>query len=188
MLHQLIKPTLLILGTVLPVWLFSRAIIFRNKQRTFNRELILLVFISYSICVLIITLYPLPMTRVKIAGARGVNFVPVINTIEEFSYSFAKGRAFMRTHSLENIIGNVILLVPLGILLPLLSTRFNSFKKIFIAALLFSLSIEVIQLVSRSFGIYRSADVDDVILNITGALVGLFILRIFIEKKKRKFS
>ena len=129
--------------------------------------------------ILMLTLYPLPMTEIKVPGAKGINFIPLENMAKEFSETSHKKREFMRGHFLENVVGNVFLFLPLGILLPLISKRFNSFLKIFLFGLLFSLSIEILQWISRQYGVYRSVDIDDVILNVIGILGGLIIVRMF---------
>jgi len=184
MIQQLAKPAFIVLVISSLLWIIYRIILFsgKNKQASSKREMILFFFVAWVIFILLLTLYPLPITKIKVAGAKGINFIPVENTVKEFSDTFTKKRAFMRSHSLENLIGNLFLFVPLGIFLPLISKKFNSFIKIFLFGLLFSLSIEILQLVSRQFGVYRSVDVDDVILNVIGAVGGFIIVRLFYDK------
>jgi glycopeptide antibiotics resistance protein len=69
---------------------------------------------------------------------------------------------------LENLIGNVILFMPLPVILALMS-RLKG-RKIFFVCLLTSISIEIVQYV-LGIGIM---DVDDVILNSLGAALGLW--------------
>ena len=64
---------------------------------------------------------------------------------------------------------------PLGILIPLVWKRVRFRRGIQIAIAL-SISIEVIQYVSRAFGSHRSPDVNDVILNGLGAGLGLVLV------------
>ncbi|EJS60502.1 VanZ family protein [Bacillus cereus] len=69
---------------------------------------------------------------------------------------------------LMNTLGNVIIFIPFGFLLPLLFKQINNVKmasKIFIK---FILLIESLQLLTFS-GIF---DIDDIILNMLGALIG----------------
>lgn len=72
-----------------------------------------------------------------------------------------------------NILGNLAAFVPLGFLLPLLRNRPTSYRWIALAGAGLSLTIEVLQLVSAR----RIFDVDDVILNTLGAVIGLALLR-----------
>jgi len=181
MIHQLAKPGLMLLAIILFFWIFFRVVL-ATKQTSYKTELLFLVFVAYIVCVLIITLYPLAITREKIPGVKGINFKPFVNTIKEFSYHSASGRSLLTSHTFENILGNILLFLPLGILLPLLSVNLNSFWKIFLVAFFFSSSIEVLQWFSRQVGIYRSVDIDDVILNVMGSVVGFLILKLIYKK------
>lgn len=78
------------------------------------------------------------------------------------------------------------MLLPLGIYLPLLYTRFrkaHSFFTVLLICFLVSVGIEFLQLATS----YRSADIDDVILNTlgggTGVLIYLLIKTIISPKK-----
>jgi glycopeptide antibiotics resistance protein len=76
----------------------------------------------------------------------------------------------------SNFFGNILLFIPYGFLF---GHFFNdNKKKVLLTALLISLGIEIAQLVFR-LGVF---DVDDIMLNITGAWAGIYILR-YIRKK-----
>jgi len=81
---------------------------------------------------------------------------------------------------IENVVGNIIGFVPLGFILPLLSTRFKEYKMIMLSSFLLSLSIELAQFVLK----IGSFDVDDLILNTFGGIVGYFIYYLFIYYRK----
>ena len=74
----------------------------------------------------------------------------------------------------KQVVGNFIMLLPLGIYLPLLYNRLNNFFLVLLLSLLVSLTIELLQLATR----FRSADVDDVILNTTGSLLGFALFKL----------
>ena len=80
----------------------------------------------------------------------------------------------------RQIVGNLVMLFPLGIYLPLLYKRLNNFILFLLVSLVVACSIEFFQLATR----FRSADVDDVILNSSGAIAG-FILFKLIQMLKR---
>ena len=82
--------------------------------------------------------------------------------------------------ALRQIGGNLILFAPLGYLLPLIFNKFNAFVKIIITALIFSASIEIVQFVANNFmGFpYRAADIDDIILNTIGAVMGYLLFKL----------
>jgi glycopeptide antibiotics resistance protein len=76
------------------------------------------------------------------------------------------------------LLGNLVLFVPLGFLLPLLNPRYRRFTMTAAVGLSVSVGIELVQLallltlVSR-----RSVDVDDVVLKVTGACLGYLVWR-----------
>ena len=76
--------------------------------------------------------------------------------------------------------GNILVFVPFGLLLPALSARVRSWPRALLAGMAFSVSIELAQLaVSLAVGYwYRMPDVDDVLLNVAGVLLGyaLFVM------------
>ena len=75
----------------------------------------------------------------------------------------------------DNILGNIFAFSPLGFLLPILFDKCNNVKKILIIGLTVSLSIEVVQVVF-SLG---SGDIDDIILNVFGTILGFWIYKKF---------
>lgn len=76
----------------------------------------------------------------------------------------------------RQIILNVIMTVPFGFLLPLVSPKNTSFAKVVFLTLLLSLSIELIQpLLSAN----RSSDITDIITNVTGGAVGYILYLAF---------
>jgi len=180
MLHQVLKPTLILISITLVVWILLR-IILRTKNMShsvsYKHELVLLLLVVYVTFVLSLTLFPIPMTEIDNPDAMDINLIPVINTVKQGLWIFSSHSPFKRLHVVENIVGNVLLFLPLGILLPLASAKFNSVKKVSIVAFIFSLSIELAQLISRAFGNYRTVDVDDIILNVTGAALGFFLIK-----------
>lgn len=87
-----------------------------------------------------------------------VNLIP-FKTIAEF---FAKGdpRMFM-----VNIIGNLVCLMPLGIILPLVSKKQNNTAVFMLTVSLIVISVELLQFITLA----GSCDIDDLILNLAGA-------------------
>lgn len=75
---------------------------------------------------------------------------------------------------LSNLAGNVIGFIPFGLLLPAFVRRFRSGGLVTFLSFDVSLAIELIQLTFR-VGIF---DVDDIILNTLGGLVGYGIFKI----------
>jgi glycopeptide antibiotics resistance protein len=72
---------------------------------------------------------------------------------------------------MNNLLGNLLGFIPFGLLLPLVIPFFRNLFKTLLAGFLLSLGYETIQLVF-DLGIF---DVDDLILNTAGALIGFII-------------
>lgn len=87
-------------------------------------------------------------------------------------------------NSFGNLIGNIIAFIPLGYLMPRLHKIFENLFLCMATALLFILGIELFQLFS-AFGIF---DVDDILLNGLGTLIGYlcFVLMKLLTKKNKK--
>ena len=85
----------------------------------------------------------------------------------------------------KQILGNFVMLLPLGIYLPLLYARLRKAYSFFAVLLicLVSVAIELLQLATS----YHSADIDDVILNTLGGGTGFIIyqlIKTIISSKK----
>lgn len=79
---------------------------------------------------------------------------------------------------LRNSILNVILFVPLGFLVPLFCNRFQSFRSVLKLGLGCSLFIELAQMFT-----YRLSDINDLITNALGALLGYRLAGVVLKKK-----
>lgn len=83
-----------------------------------------------------------------------------------------------------NLVGNIIGFVPFGFILPILMKRFIKLKSILIATFSLSLTYEILQLLF-AFG---SFDIDDLILNTFGGLLGYIPIRLIINTKKKQLK
>lgn len=79
------------------------------------------------------------------------------------------------------VLANLVIFIPMGILVPMIWKSFNSYWKICLLTLLISVCIEAIQYI---FGC-GFCQLEDVIMNVAGAIVGLWIFRL-VKKKKGK--
>lgn len=73
-----------------------------------------------------------------------------------------------------NVLGNIFAFAPFGFLLPLLNRRYRKFYITAFFSLLFSLTVEAIQLWFR-VGIF---DIDDIFLNTIGGVSGYLFFKI----------
>ena len=98
------------------------------------------------------------------------NLIPFISMINLFKYS---KRTF-----LYNALGNLLMLTPLAVLLPLLSDKFKRVKNYFLCVLILTIIIESAQYIFK----LGSFDIDDIILNVGGTV--LFYIIIYKSKLK----
>lgn len=116
--------------------------------------------------------------RVIGSGARIGNLIPfkeITRAMEHISLS--------NPHSLINLVGNVAVFIPFGMFIPFLFyPKGASFGRVLISSLALSLGLEVAQLVLY----IGTFDVDDLILNTTGGLIGYGIVRVMIRLAERQ--
>lgn len=110
------------------------------------------------------------------------NLVPFVEIRRFWTYREQLGFLAVFT----NIFGNVIGFIPLGFILPIISNCTRSGSFITVIGFTLSMCVEVIQLMTK----VGSFDVDDLILNTLGAVIGYILftvcnrLRRWIHKKR----
>jgi glycopeptide antibiotics resistance protein len=142
-----------------------------------KNKLFATAFTVYIGVVAAITIVPTHVSRLTTPHSDHINLVPFGYSFKCFNWTL-DARSNLRAFCLINLLGNVALFVPLGILLPLVGDRFRSLKRVLLVALGLSLSIEAIQFLSRFLGIPRAVDIDDVILNTLGGCLGFALFKI----------
>jgi glycopeptide antibiotics resistance protein len=176
--NSFLKPVIILVAIAVPVWFIARTA-FRKRipglTISFMREFLYFISFLYIIALAAITIVPLSFAIHKTPSADDINLVPFKTILRTIRHSMA-GQRFSPAMLFENTAGNIVLFLPLGFLLPLVWKKINSFTSIFFIALLYSALIEFLQYIERSFGAYRSVDIDDVILNTLGALLGWYFL------------
>jgi glycopeptide antibiotics resistance protein len=134
-------------------------------------------FVVYLAVVAALTIVPTHLRRIRSADPNHINIIPGGYSLKCYRTARDEDPRLI-SFCLRNTYGNVALFMPLGILLPLISTRFQSLKRMLLLALCVSLTIETLQFVLRFVGNPRAVDIDDVILNTLGACVGYVIYRV----------
>ncbi|MFD2654733.1 VanZ family protein [Gracilibacillus thailandensis] len=105
------------------------------------------------------------------------NFIP-FNTI--YFYVQAMFNETLNINIIvRNIIGNIIAFMPMGVFLPLFIRKLNSVTRFTVSMIVIILSIETLQALTRR----GSFDIDDLILNVFGALLVFTIWRSNIVQK-----
>lgn len=125
------------------------------------------IFSAYLIVLLTLTFFPF-------AGLHGSDPVDLrLQAFRTINFALRKGPG---SFEFGVLIGNIAAFVPLGVLLPVMIGR-RSVALVLLLGFALSLAIEVGQLaVSMYLGFaYRSADIDDVIVNVFGTAVGYSI-------------
>ena len=136
------------------------------------------VFIAYLTAVAWIVFFPILYDEPVVYGNgyTWYNLVPFATIAETVSGGFGE-TAFLQ------IFGNIFLSVPMWMKKPKL-------WKMFVFAFAFTVTIEVTQMFI-GFAInnmYRNVDIDDIILNATGAFIGFGLYKILSQNLKQKLT
>lgn len=180
---------------LIPIWIVIRGIPFLLKNRTGNRfslkrEVIINVFFIYILCLISITLFPLNISFDRDYNWISVNLIPVMSTVKEVTNitNNPNMHSYMVKFWIKNIGGNLLLLLPIGVIMPILWSKFKNLLKTTFLAFFLSLSIEILQLLSGYIGNRgRVFDIGDILLNTIGATIGFIIYKIIIKNKKTSF-
>jgi glycopeptide antibiotics resistance protein len=105
------------------------------------------------------------------------NFVP-FKTIKGYIMAYINN-SMNKSIIIENILGNIFLFAPAGILLPCIFKRVRKLRSFTITLLLVLLCIEMGQVITGT----GSGDIDDVILNLTGAVLVFGIWKLSLVQK-----
>ena len=100
-----------------------------------------------------------------------INIVPFYTIRQNLHLILKQSNPYLVPHAIINLLGNIIGFIPFGILLPLLLKQARAFKKFFFYAISSIVLIELIQLLT----LRGSFDIDDLILNMLGSLIGYMI-------------
>ena len=155
-----------------------------EKQR--NIRWIRALFLVYLLIVIKLIIFKYPMDQLRaiaatwrkdviLEGLDTANFTPFKTIRMYIDYAYM-------LNSFENLVGNIVIFVPFGFLLPMVQKGGRNFFVMLLHALLFVLGIEIFQLFS-GFGAF---DVDDILLNCMGAIWGYLIYFVYEGIKKHK--
>ena len=150
------------LAAALILWLL------RGRRRTL-REVLLCLLCAYGIALgwqILAPAYGWHPLDFLTRGMARVNLTPL-----------ATLRLFYRaggTAAKINLLGNVLVFLPLGLLPPLIWKKYRSFLHGLLPGFLFSLSAECLQYFTG-----RSVDIDDLLLNTLGAALGWLVWKVF---------
>jgi glycopeptide antibiotics resistance protein len=163
-------------------WLVVRGFLaLKNRRINWKRELRLLAVYICLITIARIVYFPKALVNGRIGLLRfdasmmpgGIQPVPFARLFEKYD------------GWLINIIGNIAIFIPVGIVWPLTFKKLDSVLKATAAGFALSLFIEVSQLLFYE----RTSDANDLILNTLGAFIGaavFFAIRAIKKSKTRR--
>jgi glycopeptide antibiotics resistance protein len=176
--RSFLSPIFAVCAVTVPCWLLFRVILYWTRRRATSlpREMLLLVAVLYVSALVAVTLSPNRSSRLISQGRGGIDLRPSVASLTCSSPALAEGST-ARAFCIHNARGNLALFFPLGILLPLVWRRLR-FRHGILIVIALSLSIETAQYLSSAWGSYRAADINDSILNVAGAGMGLVLMSI----------
>lgn len=145
--------------------------------KTFSRSMyavpqfvLILSFIVYNLAVLHLVFFPIDVNIGQFANQtpwyKTINFIPIL------------------TIDIKTFVLNVAMMIPLGIYLPLLKSKFNRAAFVVWFTFCICLSFEALQMIVRIvLGSGRSTDINDLIANTLGGAVGFLAYKILIKAK-----
>lgn len=155
------------------IWILQRIILtIKNKKINIKRELQLLWVYVCIIAIVRITFFPflrvdgrvqpLILDLTNMFPPR-VNWIPIVSLLDYPQSG----------EIIVNVMGNVAMFIPLGIIYPIVYKELNTHKRVIGAGIGFSLCIEILQLPFYD----RVTDIDDLILNSLGFVIGYVVYR-----------
>ena len=161
-------------------WIATRAICgIRNKKVDWKYEVKLLTVYICLVVIARIVYFPMRLVEGRIASLvldvdkifpLWINLIPIVHLFDVYD------------GWLINIIGNVAMFIPVGLVWPSCFKKLDTIGKTILAGAGFPLFIEITQLPFYD----RCSDIDDLILNTTGIFIGALIYFGFKLLKDRK--
>ena len=163
------------------LWILIRVFIWlKTKRISLRRELELILVYICLVVVARFTFFPFSRVDGQIQPLLfdpasvfppRVNLIPLVCL---FDYQ-------IRREALINVIGNTAMFIPIGIIWPSVLRKLDTPRKVICAGIGFSLFIEILQLPFFD----RVSDIDDLLLNSLGFLLGYGIYLIFKKSSKK---
>jgi glycopeptide antibiotics resistance protein len=164
-----------------------------NIQVHWQKEIIKFLFVVYISLVISVTLFPLPVGfHYEYDNLfRSINIIPLVTIINNFSQvgtAYDGDVFFMISLIVRNVGGNILLLMPLGFLVPVIWNKAKDFKEVTLIGFAVSIVIELLQLLESFGGEWdRVTDIDDVICNVVGTIIG-YLIYVLITKSGDKYK
>lgn len=165
------------------IYIVLRILYLRSKKRKakFGHELGLGIFVTYILLLLFLTVFrtqyfPWNIHIISGRSLSEINWIPLIQTMK-----LSQGNSIV--DFLYNLYGNILWFIPFGMILPALTKKRLGLSVTMVYGALLSLSIETLQFFLKS-GV---SDIDDVIFNVLGVIIG-YCLYQFGKTLKKMFK
>jgi glycopeptide antibiotics resistance protein len=150
-----------------------------------RRTLMALLALVHIDLVIALTIFPIPIGGQEFyRQTRGLsedNIVPFTTIFVQLvsSIPFHHRSLIASLHALMELVGNMVVLAPLAIYGPALWPSLRTWRRFALVAIGFSVGIELTQLAGSLLEgfTYRVTDIDDVIVNASGAVAAFFVWR-----------
>ena len=139
---------------LIPILFLYQIFIYHNIKKTASY----VIFTLYLTAMCFLVGFP-SVTGIKIGWS--YNFIPFYGMLNDITNSYL----------------NVLLFIPLGIFVPCLWPEYRSMMKTVGLGLMTSLGIEILQIFT-----FRATDINDVITNVAGTMIGYLIGRLIIKR------
>ena len=137
------------------------------------------LFVCYCLCMLNLLLHRQGYDpALPYAQQLKFNLVP-FETIALFLRALHHSSHGMRVHAVINLVGNIVMFIPLGFFLGILWPSLRKGWKVFLLTLAIMLLVELTQMLT----LVGSFDTDDLMLNLLGSLTGYGLFCLHIQKK-----
>lgn len=97
-----------------------------------------------------------------------LNLIPFKTIIWFATVGDKTSNQYLLQHAFVNLAGNVVLFIPMGFFLPCIWSSMRAFWKLLLCFTGLILAVELLQLIT----LLGSCDIDDLILNVFGAMLG----------------
>ncbi len=142
------------------------------KKNVNTRQVLRILFFVYSLFLLWLLFFRSPSHNVELSYRQhlelNTNLKPLL-TIRNYLYVIVhRSNPALIRHCVINLAGNVLLFIPMGCMMPALFRKQRNLLLFLLTCTALILSVELAQL----FSLLGSFDVDDIILNLGGLLIG----------------
>ncbi|MBO6214271.1 MAG: VanZ family protein [Lachnospiraceae bacterium] len=149
----------------------------KNIVESRYRIAAVVVYIVYLIFLGYLLFFSQEFGRISEGRVYSYNFIP----FKEILRYIVRANTIGAGPVAVNLLGNIAAFIPMGTCVPVISPRlFGHPYKMLVMGAFNSASIEVLQLVTG----VGSCDIDDVILNTTGVILGYFLVVGFVHREE----